>query len=114
MDDVTPFVPEGEPSYIAVPNQGVGADSNAFRKTTLPERADEIERRLGMALRAYRQQAEGILEEHFETMEKVQNAYDHEVTMLKAENHHLRDMIGKAQGDPAFFAERSFPEYGSH
>jgi hypothetical protein len=67
---------------------------------SLTERADELERRLGMALKAYRQRAEEILEQHMDQLEKVQVNQDHEIAMLKAENAKLREMIGK-KDDPA-------------
>jgi len=68
---------------------------------TLPERADELERRLGMALKAYRQRAEEILDQHLEALENTQVMHDHEVSMLRAENAKLRDLVGKG-GDPSF------------
>jgi hypothetical protein len=52
-------------------------------------------------LKAYRQRAEEILDDHFDIMEKTQIAHDHELAILKAENAKLRELVGKA-GDPSF------------
>jgi hypothetical protein len=54
-----------------------------------------------MALKAYRQRAEEILDGHFVAMENFQNNYDHEVTSLKAENQKLREALGRGEKDPS-------------
>jgi len=102
MDAITPFM-------------DLTGDDEGPPAVTLPERADEVERRLGMALKAYRQRAEEILESHFDGMEKTQMHYDHQVSMLKAENQKLRELLGKADEPDAakaclFQAQQTAPK----
>jgi len=85
---VAPFAPEGPHPDDLMANM------------SLPERADEVERRLGLALKSYRERAEGILESHFDALERAQLTHDHDLSMLKAENAKLREMVGKP-GDPS-------------
>merc|ERR1719199_783553 len=97
MDEVVPF-PPGPPPPL---------DDDIAEGHTLPERADEVERRLGMALKAYRQKAEDILEKHFDDMEKCQLRHDHEISILKAENAKLREMHGMPD-DPSLLQSVMF------
>lgn len=93
QDDVNPRMPPGSPPALY---------EHMDKALTLPERADEVERHLGMALRAYRQRSEEILEKHFNDMEKYQIVQDHEIASLRAENAKLRELIGAKSDDPNF------------
>eukprot|EP00427_Karlodinium_veneficum_P026520 CAMPEP_0169203544 /NCGR_PEP_ID=MMETSP1016-20121227/11523_1 /TAXON_ID=342587 /ORGANISM="Karlodinium micrum, Strain CCMP2283" /LENGTH=824 /DNA_ID=CAMNT_0009280595 /DNA_START=35 /DNA_END=2509 /DNA_ORIENTATION=- len=61
---------------------------------TLQDHVDQVERSLGLALKAYRQKAEEILDHHFEVMEAAQAQKDHQLATLKAENFTLRQLLG--------------------
>lgn len=52
-----------------------------------------------MALKAYRERAEEILDRHFCAMEETQHAQELELAALKAENGKLRDMLGTNRPD---------------
>lgn len=95
--------PMSPPGFVPYSNglmNGEKKDGNSGASDlTLRDRVDQMERNLAVALKSYRQQAEEILEEHYEYMEQAQNSYDHQISLLRAENSQLRKLIGVKQPD---------------
>lgn len=89
MDEVVPMSPSGAPPTLPE------IERPGAERLSLQDRVDDVERRMGMALKCYRQAAEEILDEHFHTMEMVQVHHDHELAVLKVENAKLRELASK-------------------
>lgn len=106
-----PGSPPGQPPSLRAYGQDVGRKSPSKRASSptlglhdvadgqtdassLCDSVDKMEQRLARALKEYRTQAESVLEEHYEIMEQAENRYDHQISLLRAENSKLRQMLG--------------------